>query len=315
MFTKTKKYTVAVIGSGVVGYATGKGILSKGHNVLFVDVNKERVEKIKNDGYQAFTPEELAEQSVEPDITILTVPTPTIENKIELKYLKQACTDLGNRLKKYKNYHLVVSRSTLPPGTNREIVTSILEELSDKKLGTDFGLCMNPEYLREVSAQKDFANPWVIVIGQYDEKSGNILADLYKNFKSPIYRTTIEEAEMQKYIHNLYNATKIAFFNEFRDVCKKSGINPNNIFPLVAKSCEGMWNPSYGIKDLGPFMGSCLPKDTQAMSSWALEKGIDVSILDAVIESNKKQFLKSPLGQDLFSNEEINLEMGNTKVS
>ncbi|MBI2021777.1 UDP-glucose/GDP-mannose dehydrogenase family protein [Candidatus Daviesbacteria bacterium] len=234
------KLKLSIIGSGVVGQATGKGFAS---------------------------------------------PTPTESGEIQLKYLKTAAKDLGKRIAKMKKYHLAVVRSTVLPGTTENII-KILEKYSGKKVGKDFGVCMNPEYLREVSAEEDFANPWIVVIGKLDKKSGDLLEKVYAKFKCPIYRVPLKEAEMQKYVHNLYNAFKITFFNEMRRIAKVIKVDPDNVFELTIKSCEGIWNHKYGTRDFGPFAGACLPKDTQAFLAWVQKKGLEANLLEATIEVN-----------------------------
>ncbi len=285
--SKIASEKIAVIGSGVVGQATGKGFISKGYEVTFIDTNERIISTLRKQGYQAFTPQEYDEKQLTCDISFVSVPTPTEDNVINLEYLKKACIDLGIRLKRMSGYHLVVTRSTLLPGTNKNIVIKTLEAYSQKKEGINFGLCFNPEYLREKSAETDFAKPWIVIIGENSKKSGDLLEGVYKNFGSKIYRITIEEAEIQKYIHNLYNAVKISFFNEFREICSDMNLDSSVVFDLVTKSCEGIWNPKYGTLDFGPFDGVCLPKDTQAFYSWAKQNGYLMKVLGSAIESNK----------------------------
>jgi UDPglucose 6-dehydrogenase len=186
-----------------------------------------------------------------------------------------------------KKYHLVVVKSTVPPGTTEELVIKNIEKYSGKKIGKDFGACMNPEYLREYAAYEDSLNPWLIVIGEYDEKSGKTLEEAYKVFECPMYRVSLKEAEMQKYVHNLYNASKIAFFNEMRQVAKEIGADADKIFKFTAMSAEAIWNPKYGIRDMGPFSGACLPKDTKAFHYWAQTQGLDTRLLGMIIEQNE----------------------------
>ncbi len=293
---------IAIIGSGIVGQATGKGFASKGFKVSFIDVNPNIIEKLKGEGFEAYLASD-SKSGLDADISIFTVPTPTLEGKINLKYLKEAARDLGKRIANMKKYHLAVVRSTVIPGTTEGLVLKTLEKYSGKKAGRDFGLCMNPEYLREVSAVSDFANPWIVVIGEYDKKSGSLLEKVYKRFKCPIYRVSIKEAEMQKYVHNLYNACKVTFFNEMREIAKEIRVDAQAIFDLVVKSCEGIWNHKYGTRNLGPFDGSCLPKDTQAFYDWAENKGLSADLLKAIIEvntSHKKLISREPTSTDSF---------------
>ncbi len=281
---RNKKLKLSIIGSGVVGQATGKGFISKGFDINFIDVNQNIIEKLKDQGFIA----NLASDSDIPnntDISIFTVPTPTLNGEIQLDYIKLAAKDLGKRLVKMPKYHLAVVRSTVPPGTTESIV-KILEKYSGKKVGIDFGVCMNPEYLREVSSVEDFANPWVVVIGEFDKRSGDLLEKVYQKFNCPIYRVPLIEAEMQKYVHNLFNAFKITFFNEMRTIAKAIKVDSDHMFELTTKSCEGIWNPKYGTRDFGPFSGACLPKDTQAFLAWAQKKGLEANLLETTIEVN-----------------------------
>lgn len=281
-----RKIKIGIIGSGVVGQATGKGFSSKNFDVLFVDVNPSTVESLKNQGCEAYLVSELPEELTW-DVSIFTVPTPTVDGALNFKYLKEASKELGKKLALTKKYHLFVVRSTVLPGTTEGTVLKLLEKYSGKKAGKHFGLCMNPEYLREASSVDDFANPWIVVIGEFDKRSGDLMERVYKRFKCPIYRIPIKDAEMQKYVHNLYNAVKITFFNEMRQIGKEIKVDSETIFKLTAKSCEGMWNPRYGTRDFGPFSGACLPKDTKAFHSWALKKGFDVALLETAIAVNE----------------------------
>ncbi|MEN9389284.1 MAG: UDP-glucose 6-dehydrogenase [Candidatus Parcubacteria bacterium] len=277
--------TVAVIGAGVIGKASGLSYRSKSRNVYFIDTDNKRVRELRAEGLEIYTPQE-AENIAIADVNFMCVPTPTVNGKFDNSYIKKASEDFGKRLANSDKYCVVVVRSTVLPGTTRDLVIKTIEKASGKKAGQEFGVCMNPEYLREVSAAADASNPWFILIGEYDQKSGEYVSDVYKDFGQSIERVSLEEAEIQKYIHNLFNATKIAYFNEFRIVCQSLGANTQKILDFVAKSCEGMWNPKYGIKDLGPFDGHCLPKDTQALLSWARKRKLKLKILDATIRSN-----------------------------
>lgn len=286
-YFKNKKPKICVIGPGIVGSATGKAFIAKGLDVSFLGVDREKIEEFKKNGYKAYVHEDFYNGNYDFDISIFTVPTPTINGKIDLSYLYNASLDLGKRLAHRDNYHLVVVKSTVVPGTSENLVAKTLEKYSEKKLGKDFGLCMNPEYLREETAYQDTIEPWIIVIGEYDKKSGDILNDVYLKFDAPVYRTSIKEAEIQKYVHNLFNATKITFFNEIREIGHKLGLDMERIFKLTAISSEGMWNPKYGIRNKGPFSGSCLPKDTQAFLSWTIENGFSAELLKTTIDVNE----------------------------
>lgn len=273
-----------VIGAGFVGQATGKGFLNHGHEVTLIDIDEAKVAILRAEGLNALAPDDVQETA---QVSLLTVNTPTHEGKINLRYIKSAAKDLGRRLATTKDYHVVVIRSTVVPGTTDDLI-AIIEQHSGKVAGKDFGVCMNPEFLREKNAEEDFAHPWLVVIGELDRASGDVLATLYEDFGCPIHRVSIVEAEMQKYVHNVFNAVKISFFNEMREVATAAGLDAEKIFPLVAKSAEGMWSPEYGIRPFGPFDGSCLPKDTRAFLAWAASHGWDTPILAAAIAFNKK---------------------------
>lgn len=301
---------LAIIGSGVVGQATGKGFDLKGHKVIFVDVNPETVRSLIIDGYKATTDYNiLCEKEI--DAFFMSVCTPTINYEIQLHYIKSAAESLGKVLKKKHEYSLVTVRSTLPPGTTRNTIIPILEKSSGKKAGKNFGICMNPEYLREASSVQDFYDPRLILIGSLDKKSKLFLQDIYSVFDCPIYFATLEEAEIEKYIHNLFNACKTSFFNELRMFIRKmiainnSGnghyngngsknghnnfdIDIEKIFKLVSITAEASYNPKYGTRDMGPFGGSCLPKDTMAFFTFAKKTyGTELSLLKAVIDVNE----------------------------
>ena len=279
---------LAIIGSGVVGQATGKGFIAKGHSVIFCDINPVVLGKLENQGYRVCLPH-LLEQEKDIEAFFLTISTPTVDNEIKLDFFKSAVANLGaGYLKKNNDYCIVVVRSTMPPGITEEQSIPILEKYSGKKAGKDFGVCVNPEYLREDSSEEDFKNPWIILIGELDTKSGDALEKIYGSHDCPINRTSLKEAETQKYVHNLFNACKISFFNEMRMICEATKVDADKVFELVAKSAEASWNPKYGIRDLGPYSGSCLPKDTAAFLSWAKKNLANpMPLLRAVIKVNE----------------------------
>ena len=298
---------IAVIGSGFVGEATGRGLAKHNNDITFIDVMREKVAMLREEGFKSYLPEDYTK--ITTDITMFCVPTPTVGGEINLEYLLKATRQFAERLRDYDGYHVAVIRSTVPPHTTREKVIPLIEKISGKKAGEEFGICMQPEYLREVTAQQDYARPWFILIGEYDKKSGDILERLYSKFDAPIERTTLEEAEFQKYVHNVYNAVKIAFFNEMRIIAKGENWNDAAIFQATARSCEGIWNPIYGLRDMGPFDGSCLPKDTRALLQWGDNRGYGVEILRSVISENLKH--EETLGRN--TNVRINY-LGNISV-
>lgn len=282
-----KKPSICIIGPGVVGQAQGKVFVKHGFTTAFLGGNDAKTSRLIQDGYAAYSRTDLFNGSYDFDISMLTVPTPTINGKVDLGPLESASIDLGKRLAlSPKKYHLVVVKSTVPPGTTEKLVIPAVTQYSKLTVGPDFGVCMNPEYLREETALEDAHKPWLILIGEYDTKSGDLLASVYQGFDCPVVRSTLMEAEMQKYIHNLFNAAKVTFFNEIRQIGKQIGIDTDKLFQATAYSAEGMWNPQYGIRDLGPFQGSCLPKDTLAFLAWTQQNGFEAQLIATVVKVN-----------------------------
>lgn len=296
---------IVIIGSGIVGEATGTVFAQHGFDVTFTDVNPGVVKRLTEKKLRAYQADELTKPDA--DIYMMSVPTYPIDlcqdsaaaEKLEqsmsplewcdigIDFTKSASQILGKWLGAVPHYALAVVRSAVLPGTTEGLIIPILQEHSGKKAGKDFGVCVNPEYLREVSSFQDIAKPWVTVIGELDKKSGDMLEKVYQWANVPQYRISVKEAEMQKFIHNLCNANKISFFNEMRLVSEQIGVNASKIIPIVVKSAEAIWNPDYGTKDYGPFGGKCLPKDTVAFISWAKRSGIQTRVMDAVLEVNK----------------------------
>lgn len=279
---------IAIIGAGVVGQASGRGFIDKGHVVTFYDIDPEKISDLRAKIFPAFHIDELTSHANIYDLIFISVPTPTEEGQINLQFIEDACSRTGSYIKISDKYVCVVIRSTVIPGTSESIVTRILSDVSEKEAGSAFGICMNPEYLREETAYEDFVNPRIIIWGELDQKSGDTLEMTYISFNCPIYRVSLIEAEYQKYVHNLFNAVKIAFFNEMRNTSSHLTIDIDKIFEVTSISAEGSWNPKYGIRNRGPFSGNCLPKDTEAFRAWANSQGKEVEILNAAIESNKK---------------------------
>ncbi|HHH80271.1 MAG TPA: UDP-glucose/GDP-mannose dehydrogenase family protein, partial [Thermoplasmatales archaeon] len=273
---------ISIIGTGYVGLVTGACFAKLGNNVICVDIDEKKIEKI-NKGLSPIYEEGLEELLVEnknrihatkdykyaiqnTDVTFICVGTPSKEDgSIDLKFVKKAAEEIGKQLKNKDKWHLVVMKSTVLPGTTRDVVLPLLEQYSGKKAGKDFGLTMNPEFLREGVAVKDFLEPDRIVIGYYDDKSRKVLKELYKDFSCPILETSLSAAEMIKYASNAFLATKISFINEIGNMCKKLDIDTYEV-------AEGMGldkRIGRAFLDSGiGWGGSCFPKDLDALISW-----------------------------------------------
>jgi UDPglucose 6-dehydrogenase len=277
---------IVVVGAGVVGQATGRGFLRKGHRVTFVDVNTATLAGLNAEGLDARPLGAVEWTSV--DLVMLAVSTPTVAGAIKLDHIEAAARDIGEQLQYVSHFVTVVVRSTVLPGTTERRIKPILEMASGKVAGVDFGLAMNPEFLRQVSSVQDFDRPWVTVIGAYDANAARTLRDLYVPFGSLTVECTPTEAEMIKYTSNLYNAVKISYFNEVHAMCERLGISSGVVASTVARSAESMWNPLYGTRGGVPFGGACLPKDTEAFMAFVRENGFENLVLEAAIASNNR---------------------------
>ncbi len=283
---------ILIVGSGVVGQATGKGFAAKGHSVSYVDINPQTIATLRAAGLTAMTAAEVRWDEV--DIVMLAVSTPSVNGKIVLDYIESAAIDIGYGLAQTSSYITVVVRSTVPPTTTERRITPILERMSGKRAGIDFGVAMNPEFLRAVSSEQDFARPWITVIGTTDRFTAEILDLLYAPFGALIVRCTPTEAEMIKYVNNVYNAVKISYFNEVHAICQHLGIDSRLVSAAVARSAEGMWNPLYGTRGGVPYGGACLPKDTTAFMQFVREHGWEHRMLEAAIAVNEHLAARVP---------------------
>ncbi|MBD3388557.1 MAG: nucleotide sugar dehydrogenase [Candidatus Altiarchaeales archaeon] len=295
---------ISVVGSGYVGLITAAGFAEKDHDVICVDIDKRKVDMINarkppifEKGLQEIldhvVPENLKaslnlEASVlKTDVTFICVGTPSDDDgSINLKYVKEVSREVGKILKKKKGYHVVVVKSTIIPGSTEEHVIPALEKESGKKAGRDFGVVMNPEFLREGVAVDDFLNPDRIVIGSLDERGGDLIEKLYYDFTAPVLRVNLKTAEMIKYTSNSLLATKISFINEIGNVCKRLNVNVYDVAKGVG--LDHRISPSF--LNAGPgFGGSCFPKDVKAMVHKAQEVDVDPILLNAVLEVNARQ--------------------------
>jgi UDPglucose 6-dehydrogenase len=292
---------LGVIGLGYVGLITGLGFACSGYKVVGVDVDKEKVDKISigiSPIYENGLEEKLKECKgnfkVSSNLTALKdcniificVGTPSkADGSIDLTYIKKSAEDLSELLDTYK---VIAIKSTVVPGTTESIIP-ILEK-SGKKAGRDFGLGMVPEFLREGNALEDFFNPDRIVIGAYDEKSREILSEVFKCFSQPKLQTNLKTAEMIKYSSNSFLATKISFINEIGNICKKLGIDTYEV--SKGMGLDKRIGPHFLNSGIG-FGGSCFPKDVNALIALADELGEEPKILKDVMKLNDNQPLRA----------------------
>jgi GDP-mannose 6-dehydrogenase len=223
------------------------------------------------------------------DVSFVCVGTPSqINGNLDLTHVRHVCEQLGQGLKDKTSRHTVVIRSTILPGTMRRMVIPVLEENSGKKAGKDFGVCNNPEFLREGSAVMDFASPCKTVIGELDGASGDALAELYAKLDAPLIRTDIETAEMIKYIDNSWHALKIGFANEIGNLCKSFSIDAHRAMAIFCEDKKLNISSAY-LKPGFAFGGSCLPKDLRALAYSAKLHDLELPILNAILPSNELQ--------------------------
>ncbi|MDI6897552.1 UDP-glucose dehydrogenase family protein [Methanocella conradii] len=295
---------ISIIGTGYVGTVTGACFAHLGNEVICVDVDPKRVESI-NRGVPPIYEEGLDEllkahagknlsatldydyAVSNSDVSFICVPTPTDESgKIDLRFVREASRSIGERLKAKDSYHVVVVKSTVVPQTTQQVVTPILEETSGKKAGLDFGVGMNPEFLREGKAVHDFMHPDRIVIGGDDPKALGIIKGLYAGYTCPILEVDTKTAEMIKYVSNAFLATKISFSNEVGNICKRLGIDTYKVMEGVG--LDARISPYFLNSGLG-FGGSCFPKDVKALIGKASEIGYEPILLKTVLKVNDNQ--------------------------
>ncbi len=310
------KYSVSILGTGFIGLCSAACFADKEIKVLASTHNEKKAAQI-NSGIAPFYEKGLQEimnrlknnpnifqcltdpvkAVLETDISMITQGTPMRKDKsIDLSYIESTAQEIGEALKEKDGYHLVVVRSTVVPGTTRNLVAKIITEVSGKEPRKDYGLCMQPEFLAEGRSIEDTLNPDRIVIGQFDEKSGNMLHEIYKYFygnhldSCPVLKMNIESAELVKYGNNCLLSTKISFANEFANLAQ---LVPNVDITEVMKGVglDYRINPRFLGAGVG-FGGSCFHKDVNAIKAWSKSKGYTSRLLEAVLDINDDQAIK-----------------------
>jgi GDP-mannose 6-dehydrogenase len=298
---------VAIFGLGYVGCVSAACLAEAGHQVIGVDVNPLKVEMI-NRGQSPIIEKDmdrLITEGVESsrlratadtreavgrsDLSFICVGTPSDENGgLNLRYIRKVARDIGQALKSHDGYHVVAVRSTVLPGTLETEVIPLLEGASGKKAGQDFGVCANPEFLREGSAVHDFYNPPFTLVGQWDERSGETVAALYQHIDAPVERTDIRTAEMVKYVSNAFHALKITFANETGNIAHRLGVDSHEVMRIFCMDTKLNISTAY-LKPGYAFGGSCLPKDLRALLHRARHEDLEVPVLQAILYSNELQ--------------------------
>lgn len=298
---------ISVFGLGYVGCVSAACLAQDGHQVIGVDVNPLKVKLINSGQSPVVEPglDEIVAETVasgalkatqdgrsailDTDISLICVGTPSNDNgSLNLDFVEAVCQQVGQVLSEIPDYHVVVIRSTVLPGTVDERLIPILEEYSRRKAGTGFGVSMNPEFLREGSGVKDYKFPSLIVIGELDKRSGDIVTKLYESINTPITRTQLRNAEMIKYVSNTFHALKVVFANEVGNISKANGIDGQEIMDIVCQDKQLNISSAY-LKPGFAFGGSCLPKDMRALLYRAKELDVHCALLEQVLPSNRNQ--------------------------
>lgn len=302
---------ISIFGMGYVGAVCAGCLADRGHRVVGVDVSADKVALINRGKSPIVEPglEDLlsagisrgllqattdgAKAVAETELSMICVGTPSARNgDLDLAYVRTVAEEIALSLARKTTRHTVVVRSTVLPGTVLNVVRPLLEEVSGKRAGIDFGLAVNPEFLRESTAIQDFNQPPMTVIGEFDEASGDAVAKLYEGLEAPLIRKPIEIAEMVKYSCNVWHATKITFANEIGNVAKALGVDGRQVMEVVCQ--DGKLNLSdYYMRPGFAFGGSCLPKDVRALNYRATQLDVEHPLLNSLMQSNQAQVRKA----------------------
>jgi GDP-mannose 6-dehydrogenase len=302
---------ISVFGLGYVGCVSAACFAKEGHQVVGVDVSQSKVDMV-NDGKATIVEHGIGElvaemrglgrlratTSVEDavlatEISLVCVGTPSAANgSLDLSYVERVCAQIGAAMKKKSTRHTVVIRSTVLPGSTEELALPALERASGLTAHRDFGLAMNPEFLREGTSIKDFYDPPFTVVGCGDEVTAQTVAAIYAGLDAPVRTVAIRVAEMIKYACNCFHGLKVGFANEIGNVCKASGVDSHEVMRIFCEDTKLNISPYY-LKPGFAFGGSCLPKDLRAVSYRARQLDVPTPILEATLRSNELQVTRA----------------------
>ncbi|WP_250658128.1 nucleotide sugar dehydrogenase [Alkalimarinus coralli] len=297
---------ISVMGLGYVGSVSAACLTRNGHTVIGVDTNQTKVDLINsgltpiiekdvgeiirssvNDGLLSATTK-TTDAVRDTELSIICVGTPSMLNgNLDLSYVRRVCEEIGTALQDKKQYHTVVVRSTMLPGSMRDIVIPTLENASGKHAGKDFGICINPEFLREGTAIYDFYHPPKTVIGSSDKKTCQIVSSLYEGLEAPLIQTDLATAEMVKYTDNVWHALKIGFANEIGLISKAVGIDGHKVMDIFCSDRKLNLSSNY-LKPGFAFGGSCLPKDVRALAYKSKNLDLTLPIINSILHDNER---------------------------
>jgi GDP-mannose 6-dehydrogenase len=298
---------VSVFGLGYVGSVSAASFAADGHTVVGVDVNPDKVASL-NEGRSPIVEKGLDElirdnaasgrlratastaEAVEATaLSLVCVGTPSRKNgSLDLTYLERVAEQIGDAIRTKDDYHVVVVRSTVLPGTTHDVVIPALERTSGKKYGTGFGVTVNPEFLREGTAIHDFRNPPLTLVGHNYRSDVEPTQSLYSKVDAPVVTTSIRTAEMIKYASNTWHALKVTFANEIGNLCKRVQIDSHEVMDIFCRD-DKLNLSSYYMKPGFAFGGSCLPKDVRALQYRAKEVDLEMPVIQAILGSNQLQ--------------------------
>ena len=298
---------ISIFGLGYVGAVSTGCLAALGHEVVGVDVNPLKVETINagkspvvESGLEELIAKGVAQGRVRAtmdaaeavattDVSFVCVGTPSADNgSLDLTYVKRVCAQIGAALASKPDYHVVVLRSTMLPGSTEGEAIPALEEASGRRAGRDFGVSFNPEFLREGTAVYDFYHPPYTIVGQYTGRGAEVVADLYEAIEAPLLIVPIKAAEMVKYANNAFHALKVVFANEIGAICKQQGIDSHQVMDIFCMDTK-LNLSAYYLKPGFAFGGSCLPKDLRALLYHAHRHDQQVPVLEAILPSNALQ--------------------------
>ena len=302
---------VSVFGLGYVGSVTAACLASKGHSIIGVDLNPSKVKQLDAGHSPIVEPgiNELVDEAhkasrlrattdsaaavMQTDISFLCVGTPSLRSgKLDLGHVEPVCRDIGKVLKGKDAFHLVVLRSTVLPGTAESIVIPALEETSGKLLGRDFGVCVNPEFMREGTAVADFLQPAMTIIGAAEAQHAAWLRELYAWVPGRIFETSFRSAEMVKYICNTWHALKVVFANEIGTLAKELQVDVEAVTEIFTADDKLNISATY-LKPGFAFGGSCLPKDVRALNYRARELDLKLPLFESIMPSNDEHLKRA----------------------
>lgn len=295
---------INIYGLGYVGSVSAACLAAAGHDVLGIDIDQVKVDSI-NQGVSAVVEPGLSNlihrgaasaklrattgAPDDADVSMVCVGTPSNENgSLCLDHIAHAASHIGRFLAATPSYHVVCIRSTVLPGTVQGFIVPILEQHSGKKAGSDFGVCMNPEFLREGTSIKDYDSPPFTIIGELDARSGDVVQQLYAGLSAPLIRTSLAVAEMVKYAGNAYHALKITFANEIGNICKRLGLDGKEVMEIFCRDEKLNVSAAY-LQPGFAFGGSCLPKDLRALLYKAKQLDVEPPVLRSILVSNTNQ--------------------------